>query len=87
LLDTLGPLASDTANDARLRETLRVFLQAGSSYTAAAEKLLLHPNSVRYRVNRAIERRARPIGEDRLEVELALLACKHSQQAVLQPAG
>jgi DNA-binding PucR family transcriptional regulator len=86
VLDTLGPLASDTANDARLRETLLVFLHVGSSYTAAAERLLLHPNSVRYRVNRAVERRARPIGEDRLEVELALLACRHFQQAVLQPA-
>lgn len=83
VLDTLGPLANDTANDARLRETLRVFLQDGSSYTAAAEKLVLHPNSVRYRVNRAIERRARPIGEERLEIELALLACRHFRQEVL----
>ncbi|MGE2730791.1 PucR family transcriptional regulator [Mycolicibacterium vaccae] len=87
VLDTLGPLADDTASDARLRETLRVFLHEGSSYTAAAEKLVLHPNSVRYRVSRAIERRARPIGEERLEIELALLACRHFGQAVLQPAG
>lgn len=83
VLDTLGPLATDTPNDARLRDTLRVFLSLGSSYTAAAEQLVLHPNSVRYRVNRAIERRGRPIGEGRIDIELALLACRHFQQAVL----
>ena len=85
--ETLGDLARDTAGDARLRETLRVFLQEGASYTAAATKLMLHPNSVRYRVNRAVERRGRPIGDDRLDVELALLACSHFRQAVLAPAG
>ncbi len=81
--DTLGPLAADTESDARLRETLQVFLQRGSSYTAAAEQLMLHPNSVRYRVAKAVERRGRPIVDDRIDVELALLACRHFQQAVL----
>ena len=81
--ETLGPLAGDTASDERLRETLRVFLREGSSYTAAGERLMLHPNSVRYRVNRAVERRGRPVGGDRLEVELALLACQQFKQAVM----
>ncbi|MGW4327771.1 PucR family transcriptional regulator [Nocardia sp. NPDC004573] len=71
----LGDLASDTGNDARLRETLQVFLRTGSSYKAAAEELDLHPNSVKYRVGRAISRRGRPIADDRLDVELALLIC------------
>lgn len=70
--DTLGPLAANTVNDARLRETLRVFLLEGSSYKAASEQLNLHHNSVRYRVQRAVERRGRPIADDRLDVELAL---------------
>lgn len=82
--DTLGDLAGDSANDDRLRETLRVFLREGSSYTAAAEQLLLHPNSVRYRVTRAVQRRGRAIGADRLEVELALLACTTFARAVLK---
>ena len=69
----LGPLASDTEPDARMRATLRVFLRTGGSYKATAEELLLHPNSVKYRVGRAIERRGRPIGDDRLDVEAALL--------------
>jgi DNA-binding PucR family transcriptional regulator len=81
----LGPLASDSASDARLRETLRRFLQAGSSYKTAAPELNLHPNSVKYRVDKAIERRGRPIGDDRLDVELALLACHWYRAKVLQP--
>lgn len=73
--DVLGPLASRTDNDERLRETLRVFLRTGSSYKAAGEELHLHSNSVRYRVERAVQRRGRPITADRLDVEVALLLC------------
>jgi GGDEF-like domain/PucR C-terminal helix-turn-helix domain len=85
----LGGLATDSENDARLRETLRVFLGCGSSYKLAAEGLNLHFNSVKYRVGRAVARRGREIGsdcfEDRLDVELALLACRWYGTAVLQP--
>jgi DNA-binding PucR family transcriptional regulator len=81
----LGDLASDNENDARLRETLRVFLGCGCSYKVAAEDLNLHSNSVKYRVGRAIARRGREIGSDRLDVELALLACHWYGSAVLQP--
>jgi DNA-binding PucR family transcriptional regulator len=81
----LGNLARDNENDARLRETLRVFLGCGSSYKLAAEELNLHFNSVKYRVGRAVARRGRGIGSDRLDVELALLACHWYGTAVLQP--
>jgi DNA-binding PucR family transcriptional regulator len=80
----LGDLATDDENDARLRETLRVYLSCGSSYKVAAEQLNLHFNSVKYRVARAVERRGREIGSDRLDVELALLACHWYGAAVLQ---
>lgn len=83
----LGDLAADNENDARLRETLRVFLGCGSSYKVAAEELNLHFNSVKYRVGRAIARRGRDIGSDRLDVELALLACHWYGAAVLQPGA
>lgn len=73
--EVLGDLAGDNESDARLRNTLRVFLRTGSSYKAAATELNLHSNSVKYRVGRAIARRGRPIGTDRLDVELALLVC------------
>jgi len=81
----LGDLAIDNENDGRLRDTLRVFLGCGSSYKVAANKLNLHFNSVKYRVGRAVARRGREIGSDRLDVELALLACHWYGAAVLQP--
>ena len=81
----LGDLATDNENDARLRETLRLFLGCGSSYKTAAEELNLHFNSVKYRVGRAVGRRGREISSDRLDVELALLACHWYGAAVLQP--
>ncbi|MGW4773237.1 PucR family transcriptional regulator [Nocardia sp. NPDC004278] len=83
--DVLGPLATNSDNDARLRDTLRVFLHHGASYKAAADELNLHFNSVKYRVQRAVDRRGRPIGEDRLDVELALLLCHWFGPAVLGP--
>ena len=81
----LGDLAIDNENDGRLRETLRVFLGCNASYKMAAEELNLHFNSVKYRVGRAVARRGREIGRDRLDVELALLACHWYGAAVLQP--
>ena len=81
----LGGLATDNENDARLRDTLRVFLACGASYKMAAEELNLHFNSVKYRVGRAVARRGQEIGSDRLDVELALLACHWYGSAVLQP--
>jgi hypothetical protein len=81
--DILGPLASQSESDERLRETLLVYMRTGSSYTAAAEELHLHFNSVKYRVQRAIERRGRPIADDRSDVEVALLLCHWFGTAVL----
>ncbi|ORA37259.1 PucR family transcriptional regulator [Mycobacterium aquaticum] len=82
--DVLGPLAEPTENDERLRETLRAFLGSGSSYKAAAEDLHLHTNSVKYRVSRAVERRGRPITDDRLDVEVALLLCHYFGATLLR---
>jgi sugar diacid utilization regulator len=81
--EVLGPLASATDVDERLRETLRVFLRTGSSFKAAADELHLHSNSVKYRVQRAIERRSKPVTDDRLDVEVALLLCHWFDTAVL----
>jgi DNA-binding PucR family transcriptional regulator len=82
--EVLGPLASATDVDERLRETLRVFLHTGSSFKAAADELHLHANSVKYRVQRAVERRGKPIADDRLDVEVALLLCHWFDTAVLR---
>jgi DNA-binding PucR family transcriptional regulator len=85
--DVLGELSVDTESDARLRETLRIFLRCGSSYKQAAEELDLHFNTVKYRIGRAVARRGSPIEQDRLDVELALLACQWYGTAVLQSDG
>jgi DNA-binding PucR family transcriptional regulator len=82
--DVLGPLASATDSDERMRETLREFLHSGSSFKSTADELHLHVNSVKYRVQRAIERRGRPISDDRLDVEVALLLCHWFDTAVLK---
>lgn len=83
--EVLGPLAADTEGDGRLRDTLRVFLRTGSSFKAAGEQLHFHVNTVKYRVQRAVERRGRPIAEDRLDVEIALLLCQWYGTSVLSP--
>lgn len=81
--DVLGPLASDTDDDARLRETLRVFLHFGRPYRAA-EELNIPLQAVKNDVERAVARRGHPI-DDRRDVELALLACQRYGSAVLGP--
>ncbi|WP_020109289.1 CdaR family transcriptional regulator [Nocardia sp. 348MFTsu5.1] len=81
--DVLGPLANDTESEAMLRETLRVFLETGRSHTQTAEQLMLHRNSVRYRIRKAEAVRQRPVDVDRLDVEVALHACHLLGAAVL----
>lgn len=70
----LPGLTADDPQARQLRETLRVFLEAGGSYTQAAARLHLHKNTVHYRVRKAEEIRGRPIADGRLEVEVALRA-------------
>ena len=82
--ETLGPLADDDDHNARLRDTLRVFLQENGSYKATAERLTLHKNTVQYRVRKAEESLRRPIVQDRLRTELALLAAQWLGPAVLR---
>jgi PucR C-terminal helix-turn-helix domain/GGDEF-like domain len=74
VLSTLGGLAADDEHQARLRETLLVFLQTGGSYKATAERLVLHKNTVQYRIRKAEESLGRPVSENRHDVELALRA-------------
>jgi DNA-binding PucR family transcriptional regulator len=82
--EVLGDLAVDNENDARLRETLLVLMSSDGSYKLAGERLNVHSNTVKYRVGRAVARRGRAIGGDRLDVELALLLCHWYGSAVTQ---
>jgi DNA-binding PucR family transcriptional regulator len=87
VIETLGSLADDDDHNARLRDTLRVFLREKGSFKATAERLTLHKNTVQYRVRKAEEALGRPIDDKRLQVELALLAAEWLGATVLRPVG
>lgn len=69
---TLGPLAEDDATAARLRETLRVYLEEAENAPRAAARLYTHRNTVLKRIGRATELLGYQPGERRLPLELAL---------------
>jgi hypothetical protein len=81
----LGDLAIDDQDNRRLRETLWDFLSAQGSYTAVAERSALHRNTVRYRVRKAEELLGHGLESGRLDIEVALLACRWLGTTVLRP--
>jgi len=81
----LGHLADDGEHEARLRETLRVFLATESSFAATAERLTLHRNTIQYRIRKAEEAVGHPIQDHRADVELALRVCQCLGSPVLRP--
>jgi hypothetical protein len=81
--ETLGSLAVDDDRHARLRETLHEFLATGGSYTATADRLTMHKSTVQYRIGKARDLLGVSLDEDRLHVEVALLACRWFGPAVL----
>ena len=66
---------------------MRLFFGGGSSYKGTAERLNLHHNSVKYRVDRTVQRCGRWIGDDRIDVEVAVLVCHYLGSAVLLAAS
>ena len=87
VFSTLDDLATDDEHHARLSETLLVFLQSGGSYKTTAERLMLHKNTVQYRIRKAEESIGRPVGDSGHDVELALLASHWLGSAVLRPTA
>ena len=80
---TLGDLAVDTATATGLRETLRAYLEEGGSHVAVAERLHVHKNTVGYRLGKALEICGKPLDGNRVDFELALIACQWLSPAVL----
>jgi len=68
----LGPLAADEPGAARLRETLRVYLDEAENAPRAGTRLHTHRNTVLQRVARATELLGHRPGARRLELALAL---------------
>jgi DNA-binding PucR family transcriptional regulator len=69
---TLGPLAADDAHAARLRETLRIFLEEADNAPRAAKRLHVHRNTVLQRVARASDLLQHDPRDRRLALHLAL---------------
>src|SRR6266700_1234315 len=87
VIEILGALADDDDQHSTLRDTLRVFLHENGSFKATAERLTLHKNTVQYRIRKAERSLGHPVGENRLHVELALLATQWLGGAVLRQPG
>ncbi|MHA6795054.1 PucR family transcriptional regulator [Pseudonocardia bannensis] len=83
---TLGTLGVDDTRRAGLRETLQVFLESNRSYARTAQVMMLHRNTVHYRVQQAAKECRRSFDDSPLDVLLALAACRWLGEAVLAPA-
>jgi DNA-binding PucR family transcriptional regulator len=68
----LGDLAGEDKSAARLRDTLRVFLEENGSFQNAAARLGVHKNTVAYRIHRAEELLGYGVKERQLELQTAL---------------
>jgi hypothetical protein len=79
--EVLGGLADDTPSTAVLRETLAVFFATKDSHLHTAERMNLHRNTVKYRVNKALAET--PAHRDRLDLALALAVCEFLGSTVL----
>ena len=68
----LGQLLADSDTAARLRATVRVYLEENLSPARAARRLGIHQNTVVYRVKRSEELLGHAIEQRRLQIEVAL---------------
>ena len=85
VLHTLGALAAHGEREEYLRATLRSFLAHNCGYLATAEDLVLHRNTVRYRITQALELCGRDIDGISVDfnVQVALNAAHWLGRAVL----
>jgi len=83
--DVLGPLGGVSPAAARARETLGTWLDHDRNFQATAEALRVHRNTVKYRIERISAELDERLGERRVDLELALLACRLLGDDLLQP--
>lgn len=72
--DYLKPLEIHDRQDLELLKTLECFIESNYSYRVTAERMFIHPNTVRYRIS-LIEKKCRvnfKYAYDRLNMEIAL---------------
>lgn len=68
----LGKLAGDDKGLDRVRETVAAYLAHGGSVEATASTLIVHKNTIRYRLAQAEELIGHPLSERRTELALAI---------------
>lgn len=68
----LGPLVEDDESMQRIRETLLAFLGSGGSSEEASRALVVHRNTIRYRLGQAEELLGRPVAKISPELAVAL---------------
>ncbi|MFF9813084.1 PucR family transcriptional regulator [Streptomyces sp. NPDC014006] len=84
VFDTLGELAVDDRRRELLRETLRVFLATNRSYAATADQLMVHRNTVHYRVQRAVDHYQLDLDANAFDLHFALMICRWHGSKVLR---
>jgi DNA-binding PucR family transcriptional regulator len=87
--DVLGDLGVDDERTGWLRETLREFLARNRSYVATADAMILHRNTIQYRVAQAMElcRQNFDDPDAVFKVQTALEVCQWMAPAVLRAAN
>jgi sugar diacid utilization regulator len=86
--DVAGPLlAYDRANSGGLIDTLRAFFDADCSQRAAAERLFVHPKTLRYRLERVRQLTGLDLSrhEDRMRADLALRLLRTARSGTGDP--
>lgn len=68
----VGPLLTGSRTDASLRTTTLTYLRSAQSVDATAERLFIHPNTVRYRIARAEEQLGHRVAERAAALEICL---------------
>lgn len=89
VLDVLGDLSVDDERNEWLRETLRQFLVRNRSYVATAESMILHRNTIQYRITQAMELCGQNFDtpDAVFKVQIALEVCRWMAPAVLRPGA
>jgi DNA-binding PucR family transcriptional regulator len=84
--DVLGELGIDDERNQWLRDTLREFLARNRSYVATADAMVLHRNTIQYRVTQAMELCGQDFNDPDavFRVQTALEACRWMAPAILR---
>jgi DNA-binding PucR family transcriptional regulator len=87
--DALGELGVDDERSKWLRDTLREFLARNRSYVATADAMILHRNTIQYRVAQAMELCGMHFDDPDVvfRVQMALEVCRWMAPAVLRAAN